>query len=214
MLEDQDFGNMFEENTEKKEEETKMDNTNTDASTVTIDSETGLVDSSSMKKVCTKAEARAVEDMAETLGIKSSVTKTEADRYEVTLIDVDDRQMSVLQRKMNIQSWSVRTMKVANAITDFATDVADYAFNGALAPAGVAVANAALTTGRVVGTAAVKFAAGTTASAIRNGRAAAVELAHSPEIKDCRNEISGLWGDISGKLFGPVDTTNQGWARC
>ena len=132
-----------------------------------------------------------------------------SDRYQfdatsktMTLVNMSDKDMNLLQRKTNIRQWSSRTIAVANAVTNFAEDVADYALNGALAPTVGAVSNAALTTGRVVGTAAVKASAMVVASTPRTG---------SP---DAWNEVKGLGSDIASAIFGS-DTTNEagGWSR-
>lgn len=144
-----------------------------------------------------------------------------SDRYQfdaasktMTLVNMSDKDMNLLQRKTNIRQWSSRTIAVANAVTNFAEDVADYALNGALAPTVGAVSNAALTTGRVVGTAAVKASAMVLASTIRNGRQAATEIRHSKEVADAWNEVKGLGSDIASAIFGSdTESASSGWSR-
>ena len=176
----------------------------------TIDSNTlAIEDAVNMQQVFpSKAEARRVEDMAETLDIDCSIDKT-TNGYLVTLKSVNKEQLSILQRKLNIQKWSIATINVAQTVTHFVEDVADYALNGAIAPAAVSVADAAFTTGRVVGTAAVRIGAGTLATTVKNGRQMYKDLANASEIKDCGREFGQLFSDISTKLTGT--SSNSGW---
>lgn len=158
------------------------------------------------------AEAAVVIRTLESLGY--------GDKYDFhsskagTTIEIqglDSRQLAVLQRKINVNNWSQMTIHVADSVTNFATDVADYALNGALAPCVGSVANAGLTTARVVGTAGVKAGAMVATSLIRNTRAAATEIYNSREIAECGAELKGLWSDISGHLFGSSGAQASSW---
>lgn len=132
----------------------------------------------------------------------------------LTLVNVSDRELDILQRKTKIRGWSKKTIGVANAVTAFATDIADYTLNGAVAPTIGAVSNAALTTGRVVATATVKASAMVLASAVRNGRAAATEIRHSREVQDAWSEVKGLGSDIASAIFGATpEGSDSGWTR-
>lgn len=132
----------------------------------------------------------------------------------LTLVNVSDRELDILQRKTKIRGWSKKTIGVANAVSAFATDIADYTLNGAVAPTIGAVSNAALTTGRVVATAGVKASAMVLASAIRNGRQAATEIRHSKEVNEAWAEVKGLGSDIASAIFGATpEGSNSGWTR-
>lgn len=161
----------------------------------------------------TRKEAMLVMDTLDELGFEQNY-QFDAASKTMTLTGVEDKDLALLQRKVNIKSWSSKTIAVANAVTNFATDVADYALNGAVAPTIGAVSNAALTTGRVVGTATIKAGAMVLASTIRNGRAAATEIKHSREVKDAWSEVKGLGSDIANAIFG-TDTEGASfdWVR-
>lgn len=158
------------------------------------------------------AEAQIVIDTLESLGYGENYDfHTTKAGTTVEIVGLDARQLAVLQRKINVNSWSQMTCHVADSVTNFATDVADYALNGALAPCVGSVANAGLTTARVVGTAGVKAGAMVATSLIRNTRAAATEIYNSREIHECGAELKGLWSDISGHLFGSSGTQASSW---
>ena len=197
-----------EEKKNENEEEVKMATTTIDNATQKVISEVHTA----TKTCASKDEADTICNIADTLEIDYSQAKRDG-KIIVTLENIDERQLDALKRKVNIKNWSVATMKVADGITNFMTDVADYALNGAVAPAAVSVANAALTTGRVVGTAGVKVFAGTTASLFRNGRMACREISNSSEIHDCCTEVSKCWSDVSNKLFGigSNGSCSDGW---
>lgn len=188
---------------------------NIDPDTVqTIDADTGAVESNSFtKKFNTRKEAMLVMDTLDELGMEQNY-QFDAASKTMTLAGVEDKDLALLQRKVNIKSWSSKTVAVANAVTNFATDVADYALNGAVAPTIGAVSNAALTTGRVVGTATIKAGAMVLASTIRNGRAAATEIKHSREVKDAWSEVKGLGSDIANAIFGTdTEGASSDWVR-
>lgn len=188
---------------------------NIDPDTVqTIDADTGAVESNSFtKKFNTRKEAMLVMDTLDELGMEQNY-QFDAASKTMTLAGVEDEDLALLQRKVNIKSWSSKTIAVANAVTNFATDVADYALNGAVAPTIGAVSNAALTTGRVVGTATIKAGAMVLASTIRNGRAAATEIKHSREVKDAWSEVKGLGSDIANAIFGTdTEGASSDWVR-
>ena len=135
----------------------------------------------------------------------------------IVIKGVTEYDLDVIQRKCNIKLWSDRTQAAAKAVTHFATDVADYALNGALAPTAGAVIDAGLTTGRVVGTAALTVGAATVATTIRNGRAAAKELRHNKEVKDAWSEVKALGSDLGGFLFGGNSSgkdKKSSWTAC
>lgn len=192
-----------------------QDINNIDPDTVqTIDADTGAVESNVFTKTFnTRKEAMLVMDTLDELGFEQNY-QFDAASKTMTLAGVEDKDLALLQRKVNIKSWSSKTIAVANAVTNFATDVADYALNGAVAPTIGAVSNAALTTGRVVGTATIKAGAMVLASTIRNGRAAATEIKHSKEIKDAWSEIKGLGSDIANAIFGTdTEGASSDWVR-
>lgn len=153
-------------------------------------------------------------DVLDSLGYQDKYN-IDADGKSITLTGVDDREMDIIQRKTRIAGWSKRTITVANAITNFTTDITDYALNGALAPAVGSVANAGLTVTRVAGTAVVKAGAMTLASTIRNGRLAATEIRHSKEVADCWDELKKCGSDIAAVLFGSDTGSDKssGWGR-
>lgn len=175
--------------------------------------EHGTIIGDSFSKEMAPQEAMTVMGILSQMGMddKSEMSVTQG-RALVTIHDITPDELSRLQRKINIATWSQLTIKVAKTVTNFAADVADYALNGAVAPTAVAVADAAITTGRVVGTAAVKAGAGIVASGFRNGRAAVNEVWNSAEIRDCGAEIGRCWAGISSKLFGGSSSAS-GWAK-
>ena len=180
--------------------------------TVTVD-ESGNVIGNSFQKEVSMQEAMVIGQILDQMGLSDKYEiATARGKSTVTLKDITDEELGRLQRKINIATWSRLTIRCAKAVTNFASDVADYALNGAIAPTAVAVADAALTTGRVVGTAAVKAGAGVAASAFRNGRAAVTEIWNSNEIRDCGNEMKACWAGISNKLFGAGGSTG-GWTK-
>ena len=153
------------------------------------------------QEFASRKEATEVMDLLDTLGYADNA-EVSSDGKTVTLYNVSDRDLSIIQRKINIATWSSRTIAISTAVTNFATDIADYALNGALAPTAGAVINAGFTAGRVVATAGAKVASATLASGIRNTRAACKEVYNSAEIQDAWNEIKGVGTDIGGLLFG------------
>lgn len=120
----------------------------------------------------------------------------------IVLQGIDSHDLDVLQRKIRINAWSSRTIAVADTVTGFATDVADYALNGAVAPVVGSVANAGITTARVVGTATVKAGAMVATSALKNGRRAVNEIRHSDEVQQCWAEVKKCGQDLASLLFG------------
>lgn len=190
-----------------------------DAAGVTIDNDTQKIVQSGMKASVSSQEAtilmEVLASLGKQLGADFSMTQDETDhsKMEVIVFNADTQEMNLIQRKTNIRSWSKKMIQVSGAVTNFVTDVADYTLNAAAAPAVVATANAALTTGRVVASAGIKMGAGVLASTIRNARAMGTEVYHSPEIRDCGKELSAMWGDISGKIFGATGTNGK-WTAC
>ena len=195
---------------ESVQEEIKMSEENV----TTIDSETGEVVQEKFSKTFeSRQEANNLLDLLDSLGYEDSY-ETKDGGKTVTLAGVTAEDLSLIQRKANIKLWSDRTQAVATAVTTFATDVADYALNGALAPTAGAVVNAGMTTGRVVATAAVSVGAATLATTIRNGRAAARELARNEDVRGAWNEVKGLGSDIGGLLFGSKGGSKSSWTTC
>lgn len=196
-----------------KEQENTMDAKTTQTIDVTNGAVGAVETNAFTKQFQTRKEALLVMDTLDELGLSENY-KFDAGTKTMVLTGVEDKDLALLQRKVNIRSWSQKTVAVANAVTAFAEDVADYALNGAIAPTIGAVSNAALTTGRVVGTATVKAGAMVLASTIRNGRAAATEIRHSKEVSDAWSEVKGLGTDIANAIFG-TDTTDaaSGWSR-
>lgn len=190
-----------------------------DAAGVTIDNNTQEVVQSGMKASVSAQEATILMEVLGSLGKQMGTdyrVQTDAKdptKMEVTVFNTDPQEMNLIQRKTNIRSWSKKMIQVSGAVTNFVTDVADYTLNAAVAPAAVATANAALTTTRVVASAATKMGAGVLASTIRNARAMGTEIYHSPEIRDCGRELSGMWSDISGKIFGGTNLNGK-WTAC
>ena len=184
--------------------------------TVDLDPTTGAVTDVQSnvftKQFLTRKEALTVMDTLDELGMEDNYVFDNKTKI-MTLQGVEDKDLALLQRKVKIRTWSQRTIAVANTVTDFASDVADYALNGAVAPTIGAVSNAALTTGRVVGTAAVKASAMVLASTIRNGRAAVTEIKHSKEVNDAWSEVKGLGSDIADAIFGGSSSSDSDWTR-
>lgn len=184
--------------------------------TVDVDPTTGAVTDVQSnvftKQFLTRKEALTVMDTLDELGMENNYVFDNQTKV-MTLQGVEDKDLALLQRKVKIRTWSQRTIAVANTVTDFASDVADYALNGAVAPTIGAVSNAALTTGRVVGTAAVKASAMVLASTIRNGRAAVTEIKHSKEVNDAWSEVKGLGSDIADAIFGGSSSNDSDWTR-
>ena len=143
--------------------------------------------------------ASSVLNIAKSLEIDASL-RSAGDKFIVTLTDATDQQIALLERKTAITTWSAAASGVANKVTSAITQVGDYALNGALAPTAVAVSNAVFTTGRVVGTAAVKVGAGTLASLALNGRVAFKEVATSDEVGACIGEVKKCFSDASKGL--------------
>ncbi len=180
----------------------------------TIDNETGeVVQEKFSKTFDTRQEANNLLDLLDSLGYENNYETSNGGKT-VVLAGITPEDLNLIQRKANIKLWSDRTQAVAKAVTTFATDVADYALNGALAPTAGAVVNAGMTTGRVVATAAVSVGAATLATTIRNGRAAARELSRNKDVQDAWNEVKGLGSDIGGLLFGSKGNSKSDWTAC
>ena len=160
-----------------------------------------------------RKEAMQMADTLDSLGYQDNYQLID-NGHAVVLTNVTARDVNIIQRKCNITLWSERTKAVANAVTDFATDVADYALNGALAPTAGAVINAGLTTGRVVATAGLTVAAATVATTVRNGRTMVKELKNNREVKDAWNEVKGLGADIGAAIFGGSRESDSSWKAC
>ena len=157
-----------------------------------------------------RKEAMQMADTLDSLGYQENYHLADNGK-SVVLTNVTARDVNVIQRKCNIYIWADRTKAVADSVTDFATDVADYALNGAIAPTAGAVINAGLTTGRVVATAGLTVAAATVATTVRNGRTMAKELKNNREVKDAWAEIKGLGSDIGATIFGSSDSDSSSW---
>ena len=162
-----------------------------------------------------RKEANDMADLLDGLGYGDNYDIEDKGK-SIVLKGVTEYDLDVIQRKCNIKLWSDRTQAAAKAVTHFATDVADYALNGALAPTAGAVIDAGLTTGRVVGTAALTVGAATVATTIRNGRAAAKELRHNKDVKDAWSEVKALGSDLGGFLFGGNSSKDKksSWTAC
>lgn len=182
-----------------------------EAQNVTIDNESGeVLQDRFAKEFTTRQEANNLLDLLDSLGYEDNY-ETGKGGKQVILTGITPEDLNLIQRKANIKLWSDRTQAVAKAVTTFATDVADYALNGALAPTAGAVVNAGMTTGRVVATAAVSVGAATLATTIRNGRAAVRELSRNKDVKDAWSEVKGLGSDIGGLLFGSKGGSDSDW---
>lgn len=162
------------------------------------------------KDFASRKEAMQMADTLDSLGYQDNYQLT-GDGKSVVLVNVTARDVNIIQRKCNIYIWADRTKAVANSVTDFATDVADYALNGAIAPTAGAVINAGLTTGRVVATAGITVAAATVATTVRNGRTMVKELKNNREVKDAWAEVKGLGADIGSAIFGSSDSDSSSW---
>lgn len=190
--------------------------------TIEVDPQTGevVVDettSQAFKKTFdSRKEVNDMADLLEGLGYGDNYDIEDKGK-SIVIKGVTEYDLDVIQRKCNIKLWSDRTQAAAKAVTHFATDVADYALNGALAPTAGAVIDAGLTTGRVVGTAALTVGAATVATTIRNGRAAAKELRHNKDVKDAWSEVKALGSDLGGFLFGGNSSgkdKKSSWTAC
>lgn len=190
--------------------------------TIEVDPQTGevVVDettSQAFKKTFdSRKEVNDMADLLDGLGYGDNYDIEDKGK-SIVLKGVTEYDLDVIQRKCNIKLWSDRTQAAAKAVTHFATDVADYALNGALAPTAGAVIDAGLTTGRVVGTAALTVGAATVATTIRNGRAAAKELRHNKDVKDAWSEVKALGSDLGGFLFGGSSSgkdKKSSWTAC
>ena len=187
----------------------------------TIDNQTGAIVYANTKQKAFKDANIAMIIYRTALSLEIDATlasqkdpKTQKDVFVVTLNDVTDEQIGLLERKTKITCWSATASAVANSVTTALTQVGDYALNGALAPTAVAVGNAIFTTGRVVGTAAVRVAGGTLASLAFNGRIMAKEIANSHEVGACFSEVKQCFSDAGtgfAKLFGVNSTAASGW---
>lgn len=189
--------------------------------TIEVDPQTGevIVDettSQAFKKTFdSRKEVNDMADLLEGLGYGDNYDIEDKGK-SIVIKGVTEYDLDVIQRKCNIKLWSDRTQAAAKAVTHFATDVADYALNGALAPTAGAVIDAGLTTGRVVGTAALTVGAATVATTIRNGRAAAKELRHNKDVKDAWSEVKALGSNLGGFLFGGNSSKDKksSWTAC
>lgn len=189
--------------------------------TIEVDPQTGevVVDETTnqafKKTFDSRKEVNDMADLLEGLGYGDNYDIEDKGK-SIVIKGVTEYDLDVIQRKCNIKLWSDRTQAAAKAVTHFATDVADYALNGALAPTAGAVIDAGLTTGRVVGTAALTVGAATVATTIRNGRAAAKELRHNKEVKDAWSEVKALGSDLGGFLFGGNSSKDKksSWIAC
>lgn len=189
--------------------------------TIEVDPQTGevVIDETTnqafKKTFDSRKEASDMADLLEGLGYSDNYDIEDKGK-SIVLKGVTEYDLDVIQRKCNIKLWSDRTQAAAKAVTHFATDVADYALNGALAPTAGAVIDAGLTTGRVVGTAALTVGAATVATTIRNGRAAAKELRHNKDVKDAWSEVKALGSDLGGFLFGGNSSKDKksSWTAC
>lgn len=155
-------------------------------------------------------EAMQMADTLDSLGYQENYHLADNGK-SIVLVNVTARDVNIIQRKCNIYIWADRTKAVANSVTDFATDVADYALNGAIAPTAGAVINAGFTTGRVVATAGLTVAAATVATTVRNGRTMVKELKNNREVKDAWAEVKGLGSDIGSAIFGSSDSDSSSW---
>ena len=162
------------------------------------------------KDFASRKEAMQMADTLDALGYQENYQLVDNGK-SVVLVNVTARDVNIIQRKCNIYLWADRTKAVADTVTDFATDIADYALNGALAPTAGAVINAGLTTGRVVATAGITIAAATVATTIRNGRTMAKELKNNREVKDAWAEVKGLGSDVGAAIFGGSDSSSSSW---
>lgn len=207
---------------QKKETPSMKNVTEEVKQTIEVDPQTGevVVDettSQSFKKTFgSRKEVNDMADLLEGLGYGDNYDIEDKGK-SIVIKGVTEYDLDVIQRKCNIKLWSDRTQAAAKAVTHFATDVADYALNGALAPTAGAVIDAGLTTGRVVGTAALTVGAATVATTIRNGRAAAKELRHNKEVKDAWSEVKALGSDLGGFLFGGSSSgkdKKSSWTAC
>lgn len=206
---------------QKKENPDMKDVTEEAKQTIEVDPQTGevIVDettSQAFKKTFdSRKEVNDMADLLEGLGYGDNYDIEDKGK-SIVIKGVTEYDLDVIQRKCNIKLWSDRTQAAAKAVTHFATDVADYALNGALAPTAGAVIDAGLTTGRVVGTAALTVGAATVATTIRNGRAAAKELRHNKDVKDAWSEVKALGSDLGGFLFGGNSSKDKksSWTAC
>lgn len=187
----------------------------------TIDAQTGnIVYQNTVSKTFDDVNvAMTVYRIALSLEIQAAIATDHDDAenkdvFVVTLTNVTNDQIGLLERKTAITNWSQAATQVANSVTNALTQVGDYALNGALAPTATAVANAAFTTARVVGTAATRVATGTIASLAFNGRIMAKEIGNSKEVAACFSEVKQCFSDAGkgfAKLFGVNMQGNGGW---
>lgn len=158
------------------------------------------------------SEALPTLDVLEEMGLVQDTDYTYDTSTKTLVLAVTEDQLDEIQHRTRVREWSGRIVTTANAITAVASNVVDYGLNAGLVPVAGSVANATLTTGRVVVGAGLKMGASVAASGIRNGRKLATEVYHSPEIRECASEVSSALSDLGNFFFGKSSGAN-GWQR-
>ena len=183
-------------------------------------------------ELTSKRDVERLQEAASSAGVTMKITKEVKESngndvivYNCTLIEPTDHQLDVISRKVNIATWRDGITDVATKVTNFTSDVADFAVNGALAPTVVSVANcagtvapvaakAAISIGFGVGTAAAHAGAEVLTTAIQSGTMAYNQLSNDESIKQCGRELKGLWAGVTSKLFGSQKEGTSKFARC
>ena len=160
----------------------------------------------------TNKDALPTLDVLDEMGLVDGTDYTYDSRSKTLVLAVTQEQLDEVQHRTRVRERSGRIVTRANAITAVASNVLDYGLHAGLVPVAGSVANATLTTGRVVVGAGLKMGAAVAASGIRNGRKLATEVYHSPEIRDCANEVGSALSDLGNFFFGKSSGAN-GWQR-
>lgn len=158
------------------------------------------------------SDALPTLDVLDEMGFVEGTDYSYESASKTLTLAVTEEQLDEIQHRTRVREWSSRIVTTANAITSVASNVVDYGLNAGVVPVAGSVANATLTTGRVVIGAGLKAGASIAASGIRNGRKLATEVYHSPEIRECASEVSSALSDLGNFFFGKSSGAN-GWQR-
>lgn len=165
--------------------------------------------------VTTVEEANDVLAIAGGFGVKGSVSAEIVDNKPVvvvTLEDVSDEQLDKISRRCNIKQWSDAVTGAANKVSNFVSDTADFALNGAVVPAATSVYAAGAKIAGVGSKAVVRTAASVVNTTLVEATQAVLEIATDKTVNETVSTIKTVGKMIGNKLFGASGNTK--FQRC
>ena len=165
--------------------------------------------------VNTVEEANDIIAIAGGFGVKGNISTGIVENKPViivTLENVSDIQLDKISRRCNIKQWSDAVTGAANKVSNFVSDTADFALNGAVVPAATSVYAAGAKIASVGSKAVVRTAASVVNTTLVEATQAVLEIATDKTVNETISTVKTVGKMIGNKLFGASGNTK--FQRC